>query len=74
MAALLEAEFVLRYVPVADRFFQTALKNQVALTGPDLEQEGLTIVECEDFLVNNFDEHGTEFRVLVVLAARHDLV
>ena len=71
---LLEDELVIRDVPVCDALNEWHLKNHHTLASPDLKQVFLAIIQSADFRVDNFDEHGTEKALFVVLATGDDFV
>ena len=57
---LLEKKLVLRYVPVAHRLLHRSLKDHHTFARPNLQQVLLVLVELDDLMVLNLDQHRTE--------------
>ena len=70
----LEQELVQGDVPIADRFEQGLLEDDLSSQLPDLEQVRLVIVQSEDLLVFDFQKKTAIGRILGMMAARHNLI
>ena len=70
----MENKLVIRNVPVGYGCPQGLLKDHYAFASPDLEKVGATLVIQKDRGVYDLDQHGTEIRLLIVLATGDDFV